>query len=72
METGPAPFLGALYEMGAQEVAFDVPQHQTEMIVLLNRQGLESTLPDMSAGVVMFLIVETFHSGVGPAEKRNG
>ena len=56
VEAGPAPFLGSLYEMGAQGVAFEVPQHHTEMIVLLNREGLESTLPDMSAGVVMLLI----------------
>ncbi len=31
VEAGQAPFLGSLYEMAAQGVAFDVLQHHTEM-----------------------------------------
>ena len=55
VQAGPAPVFRPLHQAGPQRVAFDVPQHHPEMIVLLDREGFESALPDMPAGMVMFL-----------------
>src|SRR5271157_4392275 len=56
VQAGPAPVFHPLHQAGPQRVAFDVPQHHPEMIVLLDREGFESALPDMPAGMVMFLV----------------
>ncbi len=56
METRPPPLFGSLHQSCTQGVALNVPQHHAEMVVLLDREGFESTLPDVSAGMVMFLV----------------
>src|SRR5271157_1464822 len=56
VKTGPWPILGSLDQSRTKRIPLDVPQHQSEVVNLLNGKGLESALPDMPAGMVMFLV----------------
>jgi hypothetical protein len=45
--TGPAPLLGPPGKFAPHRIAFDIVKDGQKMIVLLNRKGLEATLPDV-------------------------
>lgn len=46
-QAGPRPGLGLRHQAGAGRIAFDVPQDGPEVLVLLNREGLEAALPEL-------------------------
>ena len=56
VKTGPWPILGSLDQSRTKRIPFDVPQYHSEVVILLDREGFESALPDMPAGMVMFLV----------------
>jgi len=48
----PRPPLGSTDQSGAQRISFYVPDHRQEVLVLLDRKGLEPALPNVAARVV--------------------
>ena len=44
----PAPVLGPLDQVRPQGIAFDVPHHRQQVLVVLDREGLEPALIEMS------------------------
>ena len=56
VKTGPWPILGSLDQSRTKRIPLDVPQHHSEVVILLDGKGLEPALPDVSAGMVMPLV----------------
>ena len=44
MQTAPAPLFGTTHQIRPQRVALDITSHRKQMLVLLNRKGLEASL----------------------------
>ena len=53
LQAGPCPRLGTLDQAGAERVSFDVAQDREQMLILLNGERLESSLPYVAAGAIM-------------------
>ena len=49
-------------QLGPDRVALDIAQHRQQVLVLLDREGLEPALPDVAAAVVVLVV--TAHVGV--------
>ena len=47
-QRAPAPVLGPLDQVRPQGIAFDVPHHRQQVLVVLDREGLEPALIEMS------------------------
>ena len=47
-QRAPAPLFGPLDQVCAQGIAFDVPHHRQQVLVVLDRKGLEPALIEMS------------------------
>ena len=69
-ETGPAPLLGALYQVGAQRIAFDVAGYGVKVVVAFDGEGFEATLVDMTCagGMVMCVLAHAVRVRQPPAE----
>jgi hypothetical protein len=52
-QAGPAPVLGTFDQPGAEGIAFDVAEHDAEMLILFDWKGFETTLPYVAAGVIV-------------------
>ena len=52
----PAPRPVSSPQTSPQRIPLDVPQNHQKVFVLLDRKGLESTLPDVAGGVIMLLV----------------
>jgi hypothetical protein len=46
----------AFYQVGAHRISLHVTEHRQEMVVLLNRERLETALPDVAAAVIMLVV----------------
>ena len=57
---GPWPILGSLDHSRTKRIPLDVPQHHWEVVILLDGEGLEPALPDVSTGMVMPLVGRTW------------
>jgi hypothetical protein len=55
-EAAVRPVLSAADQVGPQGVAFDVPQHGQQVLILLNGERLEASLPDVAAAAVMAMV----------------
>src|SRR5271157_3594553 len=62
VKAGPWPMLGSLDQSRTQRIPLDVPQHHSEVVILLDGKGLEPALPDVSAGMVMPLVAPDMYS----------
>src|SRR6266404_8015667 len=54
--TRPSPLFRPFGQLGPHWVAFDIAQHGEQVLVLLNGKSLESSLPDVSASMIMLVI----------------
>ncbi len=52
----PGPILGTLHQVGSQRVSFDVTQDREEVLILLNRERLESSLPYVAARMIVLVV----------------
>jgi len=60
-EAGPAPILGALDEVGAQGVAFDIAGHHQKMPVILHGKALVGSLVEVAAAFRVAMGVPAAH-----------
>src|SRR5262249_17785687 len=55
-EAGPAPVVAPPDQVGPQRVAFDITQYRPEVFVRLDRERLESPLPDVAGATIASVV----------------
>lgn len=56
LEIRPEPLIGFFSQAGAYRIAKHIPENSQKMLVLLDGETFESTLPDMTVASIMFVI----------------
>src|SRR3989304_10001010 len=55
-QAGPGPVPRPLHQPGSEGIPLHVSYHRQQVLVTLNGEGLEATLPDMPGGAVLTMM----------------